>query len=79
MLQTSTEFSSGSSQVKPYVKLLSKRNQFYEDILPRKDRTMPSMQQVIHTDMERMKNNKLYDRRLNRDLNGPKGLTWQCQ
>ena len=79
MLQTF----SGSTEIKSDPSFLMnnvvKRNQFYEDILMRKDRTMPSMQQVINTDMERIKTNKVYDRRLNRDLNGPKGLNWQCQ
>jgi hypothetical protein len=59
-----------------------KRNQWYDELLGSKarlDRTAPNMQQVIHADMERMKTNKVYDRKLNRDLNGPKGLSWQCK
>ena len=61
---------------------MRKQNQWYEDVLGSKsrlDRSAPNMQQVIHTDMERMKTNKVYDRKLNRDLNGPKGLNWQCK
>lgn len=76
MLQTSTE----SPSIKVYQSSLLtnviKRHQSYEDVPRRK---APSMQQVIHTDMERMKTNKVYDRKLNQDLNGPKGLTWQCK
>ena len=79
MLQTST----GNASIKPYQSILLtnviKRHQSYEDILGRKDRIAPNMQQVINTDMERMKTNKVYDRKLNRDLYGPKGLNWQCK
>lgn len=79
MLQTST----GSPSIKVYQSSLLtnviKRHQSYEDVLRRKDPLGPNMQQVIHTDMERMKTNKVYDRKLNQDLNGPKGLTWQCK
>jgi hypothetical protein len=59
-----------------------KQNRPYEDVIETKyrlERTVPNMQQVIHTDMERMKTNKLYDRKLNQDLNGRKGLNWQCK
>jgi len=88
MLQSSTEviLPEGSTELKSYqhilLKHMIKRNQYYDDIMGTKDRwkkSTPNMQQVIHADMERMKTNKVYDRRLNHDLNGPKGLTWQCR
>lgn len=88
MLQSSTEvvLPKENLGLKPYQYILFnnlvKRNQYYEDIMGTKDRYERSninMQQVIHADMERMKTNKVYDRKLNRDLNGPKGLTWQCK
>ncbi len=61
---------------------LLKRNQWYEEMIRTKyrwEKTAPNMQQVIHADMERMKTNKVYERKLNQDLNGPKGLNWQCK
>jgi len=88
MLQNPTEVivAKGSIGLKPYQYILFnnmvKRNQHNEEIMGTKDRlekSIPNMQQVIHTDMERMRTNKLYDRKLHRDLNGPKGLTWQCK
>ncbi|CAF2393721.1 unnamed protein product [Rotaria sp. Silwood2] len=59
-----------------------KRDQYYEDLSRVKDRmgkTVPSMQQVIHGDMKRINTNKVYERKLNRDLTGPRGLNWQCK
>jgi hypothetical protein len=61
---------------------LVKRNQDYQNVVGVKDRSQrsaPNMQQIIRTDMERLKTNKIYDRKLDQDLNGPKGLNWQCK
>ncbi|CAF0751652.1 unnamed protein product [Rotaria sordida] len=57
-----------------------KRNQYYEDlgrVKYRLEKTVPNMQQVNHADMKRININKVYERKLNRDLNGPRGLDWQ--
>ena len=35
------------------------------------------MQQVIHVDMKRVKINKIYERKLEQDVTGPRGLNWQ--
>jgi hypothetical protein len=59
-----------------------KHDRYYEDagrIKDRLDKSLPNMQQVIQTDMERMKINKIYERRLKHDLTGPRGLDWQCR
>ena len=60
----------------------SKRDKFYEDLCKVKDRLEqagPNMQQVIQLDMKRVNTNKLYERKLSRDLTGPRGLDWQCK
>jgi hypothetical protein len=57
-----------------------KNNQYYDDLCKVKDRlekTVPNMQQVIHIDMKRVKTNKVFERKLTRDLTGPRGLNWQ--
>jgi hypothetical protein len=57
-----------------------KRGQFYDDLVKVKDRlekTVPNMQQVIHMDMKRARSNQVYERKLSRDLTGPRGLNWQ--
>jgi len=85
MLQSTSKivYNYGNVPLQSYEHLLlnngAKREQLYEDILGIKERSIPCMQQVIQSDMERMKTNKVYDRKLNRDLHGPKGLTWQCK
>ena len=59
-----------------------KRNQYYEDLTKVKDRlgkVPPNMQQVVHMDMKRANTNKIYERKLTRDLTGPRGLNWQCR
>jgi hypothetical protein len=59
-----------------------KREQCYETIIRIKDRSeksVPTMQHVIHMDMERMKTNKVYERKLNHDVIGRRGLNWQCR
>jgi hypothetical protein len=58
----------------------AKRDQFYEDLYKVKSRSekkSPNMQQVIHMDMKRVKTNKVYERKLTRELTGPRGLNWQ--
>lgn len=58
----------------------AKRDQFYEDLSKIKDRmerAAPNMQQVIHMDMKRANINKVYERKLSRELIGPRGLNWQ--
>ncbi len=82
MSKTSTQIIGLNSYQYSLFNKLPKRNKYYEDILGiknRSEKTIPNMQQVIHADMERMKTNKVYDRKLSRDLNGPKGLNWQCK
>jgi len=37
------------------------------------------MQQVIHMDMKRANTNKVYERKLSRELTGPRGLNWRCK
>ncbi|CAF3386381.1 unnamed protein product [Rotaria sp. Silwood1] len=57
-----------------------KRDQYYEDLGRVKDRlekAVPSMKQVAHADMKRINTNKVYERKLERDLTGPRGLNWQ--
>jgi hypothetical protein len=57
-------------------------NKYYEDLTKVKDRlekAVPNMQQIIHIDMKRVKTNKVYERKLNYDLTGPRGLNWQCK
>ncbi|CAF3381539.1 unnamed protein product [Rotaria sp. Silwood1] len=57
-----------------------KRDQYYEDLGRVKDRlekAVPSMKQVAHADMKRINTNKVYQRKLERDLTGPRGLNWQ--
>ncbi|CAF1108621.1 unnamed protein product [Rotaria magnacalcarata] len=59
-----------------------KHDHYYEElsrIKDRLDKNAPSMQQVIHTDMKRANINKIYERKLNHDLTGPRGLNWQCK
>jgi hypothetical protein len=58
----------------------TKRDQYYEDLCKVKDRlekAVPNMQQVIQSDMKRVKINKVYERKLHRDLTGPRGLNWR--
>lgn len=57
-----------------------KHDHYYEELLKIKDRlekTVPNMQNVIHADMKRANINKIYERKLNHDLTGPRGLYWQ--
>ena len=57
-----------------------KRDKFHEDLTKIKDRLergAPNMQQVIHMDMKRAEVNKIYERKLRRELNGSHGLNWQ--
>ncbi len=88
MLQNPTEIVLTKRNVglKPYQYILFnnlvKHDQYYEDIEKTKDRSeksLPNMQQVIQADIARIKTNQIHDRKLNRDLNGPKGLNWQCK
>jgi len=61
---------------------IAKRDKFYEDLCKAKDRlerAAPNMQQVIHMDMKRANTNKVYERKLSRELTGPRGLNWQCK
>jgi len=57
-----------------------KRDQFYDDLVKIRDRlekTAPNMQQVIDMDMKRVRTNQIYERKLSRELTGPRGLNWQ--
>ena len=57
-----------------------KRDKFYEDLTKVKDRlekSAPNMQQVVYMDMKRAEVNKVYERKLRRELTGSRGLNCQ--
>lgn len=57
-----------------------KRDKFHEELTKIKDRLergAPNMQQVINMDMKRAEVNKVYERKLRREMNGSGGLNWQ--
>ena len=59
---------------------LRKREHYHEDLLKARERLQkpaPTMQQVIHVDMKRLKINKIHERKLQQNVAGPRGLTWQ--
>lgn len=63
-------------------KHMVRHDQYYETIgrtKGRSENSVPDMQHVIRMDMERLKTNKVYDRKLNHDLTGRRGLNWQCK
>lgn len=58
----------------------SKHDQYYEDmhkVKSRMSRTLPDMQRVVHTDLQRDHVNRFYDRQLQQAVSGPRGLHWQ--
>jgi hypothetical protein len=74
----------GKIGLKPYRHMICndmvRHVQYYKDVGKFKDRlqkTAPNIRQVMVKDMARMKTNKVYERILNRDLTGSRGLSLQ--
>lgn len=56
---------------------LAKHNEHYQNVEKTKSRLarfQPDMQHVMNKDLNRVKLNKIYERRRNQELSGPKGL-----
>jgi hypothetical protein len=81
---TGVFLSKGKIGLKPYRHMICndmvRHRQYYEDVGKLKDRlqkTVPNIRQVMLKDMARMKTNQVYERILNHDLTGSRGLNLQ--
>ncbi|CAF1491024.1 unnamed protein product [Adineta steineri] len=57
-----------------------RQDQYYDDLgklRHRLHKSTPNIQSIVLTDMDRSKMNKIYERKLDRELSGPRGLNWQ--